>query len=188
MRALMILPFLALCFIPASTPAQTNDMWVAASAHVTGGFGSNWRTDVWVYNAGTAQADVSIYFLATGADKSVENLARPPATAAIPAGNQKAFGDILKETFNLDSASGSLYFSSSQPVKVVSRTYNKLETGEYGQFIGGQPGAAALTQARLVGATGNSTFRANMGFANPSRTATAEITLTFLTRTGVSAK
>jgi hypothetical protein len=184
----MIFSFLVMCLLPALSPAQSADVWVAASAHVAGGFNSNWRTDVWVYNGGTAQADISIYFLQTGADKSAENLARPPVAATIPAGNQKAFGDILKTTFSLDSASGSLYFSSSQPVKVVSRTYNKLEAGEYGQFIGGQPGTSALSQARLVGATGTSTFRTNMGFANPSRTATASVTLTFLSRSGSTVK
>jgi hypothetical protein len=184
MRKPSTLWVLLVFLLPAVGAAQSTDLWIAASAHVAGGFNSNWRTDVWVYNPGASQAAVSVYFLQTGLDKSEANLARPPAAVNVPAGNQVELGDILKTVFNLDSASGALYFSSPQLLKIVSRTYNKLDTGEYGQFIGSQAATAPLTQSRLVGATGNAAFRTNMGLLNPSRTSAASVTLNFLARAG----
>jgi hypothetical protein len=94
--------------------------------------------------------------------------------------------DILLTLFSLQSASGGLLFSSPQPIQVVSRTYNMAEGAEYGQFIGGV--SAAQTDARLVGATGTGGFRSNMGFLNPSRSASASITLGFLDGDGASIK
>ena len=184
MRKTPILGVLVLFLLPAFGSAQSTDVWIAASAHTAGSFNSNWRTDVWVYNTGTAQAGVSIYFLQSGLDQSAGNLARPAATVTVPVGNQVELGDILKTVFNLDAASGALYFSSDQPLKVVSRTYDKLDTGTFGQFIGSQAASASLTQSRLVGATGDAAFRTNMGFVNPSRTASSSITLSFLTGSG----
>ncbi len=175
-----------LCMLGLPLQAATHEIWVTASAHVAGGFDSNWRTDVHVFNGGSQTAAVSVFFLQSGPDNSAANLARPPAAVEVPAGGQIRVGDILSSLFGLTSASGSLLFSSEQPIQVVSRTYNKLEKGEYGQFIGGVPASQALAQARLVGAVGTGGFRTNLGFVNPSRTAAASVTLAFLDGKGTA--
>lgn len=181
---------LLLGFVVFALPlqAETHEVWVAASAHAIGGFNSTWRTDAFVRNTGTEAATVSVYFLQSGADAaaSAANLARPPATVPVPPGGQVRVPDILLALFSLQSASGGLLFSSPQPIQVVSRTYNLAEGAEYGQFIGGVSGAQA--EARLVGAAGTGGFRSNMGFLNPSRSASASITLGFLDGDGVSIK
>ena len=186
MRVVLLL----LGFIVFALPlqAETHEVWVAASAHALGGFNSTWRTDAFVRNTGTEAATGSVYFLQSGADAaaSAANLARTPATVPVPAGGQVKVPDILLPLFSLQSASGGLLFSSPQPIQVVSRTYNMAEGAEYGQFIGGVSGAQA--EARLVGATGTGGFRTNMGFLNPSRTASAAITLGFLEGSGASIK
>jgi hypothetical protein len=170
--------------------AEPYEVWVAATAHAQGGFNSTWRTDAFIRNSGTEAATVSVYYLQGGADAaaSTANLARPPATVPVPAGGQVKVADILLTLFGLQSASGGLLFSSPQPIQVVSRTYNMAETAEYGQFIGGVPLAGALSQARLVGASGSGGFRTNLGFLNPSRSATASVSLGFLDGGGASIK
>lgn len=182
---------MGMCLLVLPLQAATHEVWVTASAHVAGGYESNWRTDVHIYNEGGQTASVSVSFLAGGPDQSAANLARDPMAVEVGAGSQVKVPDILLSLFGLDSASGSLLFASEQPIRVVSRTYNKLAAGEYGQFIGGVPASNALAEARLVGAVGaagDEGFRTNLGFVNPSRTVTAAIALDFLNAKGAVLK
>lgn len=160
------------------------EIWITASAHATGALETNWRTDVSILNNSSEEANVQIYFIKNGIDKSSENLSRPPVNITIPSKNQVKIDDILKEKFSVEQGSGALMFSSEKEILIISRTYNLLPTKEYGQFIPGQASLGAKKEQKIIGAVSSASFRSNLGILNPSRTENAQITLKFYGKNG----
>lgn len=171
-----------LCFFSLSIFA--GEIWISASAHAAGALDTNWRTDVSILNNGLEEANVSVYFLKSGTDKSSENLSRDPINLKIAPKNQLKIDDILKEKFGIDQGSGALLFSSEKDISIVSRTYNLLPTEEYGQFIPGADISNAKSIQKLPGATSSSSFRSNLGILNPSKNQTIQANLKFLDKNG----
>lgn len=173
-------------FILTLFPLHTfsGEIWLSASAHSTGALDTNWRTDVSILNNNPETANVLVYFIKNGIDKSSENLSRQPVSISIPSKNQIKIDDILKEKFSVEQGSGALMFSSEKDIMIVSRTYNLLPDKEYGQFIPGQKSIEAKKEQKLIGAISSSSFRTNLGILNPSRTEVAKITLKFLGKNG----
>lgn len=160
------------------------DVWISASAHATGALDTNWRTDVSILNNSLEEANVSVYFLKSGTDKSAENLSRDPINITIAPKNQLKIDDILKEKFGIEQGSGALLFSSEKDISVVSRTYNLLPSEEYGQFIPGESISNAKSSQKLIGAISSTAFRANLGILYPSKNQPAQINLKFLNKNG----
>jgi len=178
------MPFLIILFLLFSFQMYAGEIWLSASAHATGAYETNWRTDVSVLNNGLEEANISIYFLQSGADKSEENLSRNPVSINLPPKNQVKIDDILKEKFGIEAGSGALMLSSDKEILVVSRTYNKLPDKEYGQFIPGISISKAKKEQKLIGAISSTSFRTNLGILNPSKTEKAQINLKFLNKNG----
>lgn len=171
-----------LCFFSLSIFA--GDIWISASAHAAGALETNWRTDLSILNNNSEEANVSVYFLKSGTDKSAENLSRNPINLAIPPKNQLKIDDILKEIFGIEQGSGALLFSSEKDISIVSRTYNLLPSEEYGQFIPGADISNAKISQKLIGATSSQSFRSNLGILNPSKSQVSQIDLKFINKNG----
>ncbi len=176
--------FFVLLFLFLSLDISAKEVWVFASAHATGAYETNWRTDLSILNNSNGNAEVKVYLLLSGVDKSSENLSRAPKILNINPKNQIRVDDILKEYFNVEQGSGALLFSSEGDIFVVSRTYNLLPDKEYGQFIPGVEGEKAKKEQRIIGAISSFLYRSNFGLLNPSKTDRAQINLKFLNQKG----
>ena len=105
--------------------------------------GANFFTDIRVYNAGSATATAQMKFIALpgqtggGTTRSV----------SIPAGEVRAFDNVLVSQFGLASTGGALVIDtpSDTSLVVTGRTYSRAATGSYGQFI------PAITSAQGTG-------------------------------------
>lgn len=105
--------------------------------------GANFFTDIRVYNAGSAPATAQMKFIALpgqtggGTTRSV----------SIPAGEVRAFDNVLVSQFGLASTGGALVIDtpSDTSLVVTGRTYSRAAAGSYGQFI------PAITSAQGTG-------------------------------------
>lgn len=180
--------FLILIFLIFSLNCLSYEYWLSASAHARGGYQTNWRTDVSILNSFNEEANVKVYFLESGMDKSAENISRQPKEIKISPGSQLKIDDILFSLFGIEQGSGALLFSSEKKLKIISRTYNQLPDKEYGQFIPGFSSEEAKEKQILTGAISSQYFRTNFGILNPSKEKSANINLKFLSKDGILIK
>ncbi len=148
---------------------QDNSMFVPAAAHVSGAAGTNWRTDVEIYNIGQQTAQYRIALLRKNQNNS------NPVTVGFNlfSGQSVRYDDILQSIFNFDGSASLWITVQSGEVIVSSRTYNETPDGTYGQYIGGALEAQAIQQGqdgRIIQLThnraSNQGFRTNVGFLN----------------------
>ncbi|MGC8917695.1 MAG: hypothetical protein ACP5NF_12040, partial [Thermoanaerobaculum sp.] len=136
------------------------------------GVGSYFYSDVSVLNVGTAPASVSFTYYPAGQSPVTGGSASP-----IPVGGQAIYRDVVGQ-LNKVGTKGVLKVESSQPLKVFSRTYNRVGAGNplgltagttFGQGIPaytlGETLSAGQT-AYLVGLTQNANYRTNIAVAN----------------------
>jgi len=143
--------------------------YVPAAAHTAGGYGSAWRTDVWIYRQGATL--VQLWFNPSGRDNSA--LEGVPVSLAEPV---TFLPDIVADTFHAEGF-GSLHYLADGPIEVVSRTWTGTSGGSsYGQMIRGIPlleaawnGTAGSAELRMVANQGASS-RGNLGIVNVSNT------------------
>ncbi len=154
-------------YIPAQRPG-TGAVLVPIAAKKSGSAGTNWVTDLRVFNGGSAAVDLTLEY------RPESGTGGSPATATrtVPAGHVLALDDVLSSTFGLSDASGSIRIvpgSGDAPLIVTSRTYNLVSGGTYGQFIGGvRTGIAKGGSAVVFHLDKNSQFRTNVGIAEVS--------------------
>ena len=149
----------------------------------SGASGSQWYTTVWVFNPGSAAADMEIAYL-------VRNQANPaPATynETIPAGSIRKYENALGVLFGVDGF-GALRVSSDQRLVVNSRIFSVPDAWEdesVGQFFSAVPAGFAISQGQstqLLGVaqttpTADSDYRYNYGFVETAgETATVRVT------------
>lgn len=177
----------------AVTPAV--DVYLPSVGHAQGacpgGICSQWRTDVWIYNPGTAAATVQVYFLR----RDTENTAPPSQSVTVAAGETKEYVDIVYSLFNLDGVYGALRFVSTVPVVVTGRIYDEnvqtnKGTGTAGQFFAGLSAQAAIgngESTELIGLAQDSAqlWRSNFGFVETAGAA-ATLEVKRLDATGTS--
>jgi hypothetical protein len=105
--------------------------------------GANFFTDIRIYNAGVAATTVQMKFVALpgqpggGTTRSV----------SIPAGEVRAFNNVLVSQFGLGATGGALVIDTPSETSLVitGRTYSRAAAGSYGQFI------PAITSAQGTG-------------------------------------
>ena len=138
-------------------------MTVPAAASIRGALGTDWRTDLSIFNPGSAAIDVTLdYYKADGALSSSFTL-QPLTFLSIP--------DVIGTTFSAPNTFGALTatcLNDDQPL-IFSRTYNQVEQGTYGQGIRASPYGATFYQgdnAFLTGLKNTTAFRSNVGFFN----------------------
>ena len=138
-------------------------MTVPAAASIRGALGTDWRTDLSIFNPGSAAIDVTLdYYKADGALSSTFTL-QPSAFLSLP--------DVIGTAFNAPNTFGALTatcLNDDQPL-IFSRTYNQTDQGTYGQGIRASPYGATFYQGDngfLTGLKNTTAFRSNVGFFN----------------------
>lgn len=155
--------------------------------------GSEFRTDLWIYNPGTVTTSVTVHFYPR--DLSFA----PPAPAVlteIGPGQVREVLDSVYTLFALTNAVGGFRFVSVQPVVITARIYDTTVQGSYGTGTAGQFDAATpLTQAiragqstdiigvRGVASGAQKIWRTNVAFMNASANPTV-VRLTMLDGNG----
>jgi len=138
---------------------------IPASAHAAGAEGTNWVTDVVLHDPGATTALGGMYFH----EKDRDNSSVAAEAVLVGRGYSLRLDDVVEDTFGEGSTSGAILVSSTEPLIVSSRTYNKASGGTYGQYVPGLPSTEAIEEGdevRLIQLTRNDDFRTNIGFAS----------------------
>jgi hypothetical protein len=152
--------------------ASVRVSWLEVAAHLAGGGGSQWRTDVVVLNEGSGPATVDFILHKTSGDKTLNASIEPSAMGV--------FEDIVDQMGT--TGKGSLEVRSNQSHRLAGRIYNQADSGTFGQFIPGFSEGEGLTVGQPVKFLGlrqfEGRFRTNIGFTNTGDvSATVDVTL-----------
>ena len=144
-------------------------VYIAATAHVAGAAGTNWRTDLELHNPGTSQGQYEIALLR----RDQNNASPPTAVFSVAAQSCLRLSDVLFNVFGFTGGAALRVTPLSGTVLVTSRTYNLTDQGTYGQFIGGAAESEAIDYGedaiviQLSHRQGTSSgYRANVGFVS----------------------
>lgn len=155
-------------------PPGGQSTWVEAVINLNTSGGDRWRSDVAVFNVGSAPATINFrVYLESGGTLEASS------QAPVPPGGQALFPDLVGQLQRTDK--GSLEVWASQPLVVTSRTYNDRGTaGTYGQFYDGYTSAQGLAAGQvgvILQLRQDATFRSNISATNTGPTP-ATVTLT----------
>jgi hypothetical protein len=97
-------------------------------ARLQGGFGSEWRTDVTMYNPLDTEQSVDIEYV-----PMYEAASSPrTVTLTLKAHEVRFVSDALQALFLLETGGGSLHFRPADGINVAGRTYSHSGNGTYG--------------------------------------------------------
>ncbi len=155
-------------------------VFVPAAAHLEGDGGSEWRTDVSIYNRTSQATSLSLWFFQRGGDSSSATCVDGGVLAA---GTAVRLEDVVLRTFGV-SAAGAVGVGAggvcAEYLVVSSRTYNQSSSGTFGQGIPGlsRDGAvAAGMRAVLTQLYENESYRTNIGLFSLGDVAVVEVEL-----------
>lgn len=136
-----------------------------------GAFGSNWTTDVVLYNPEPVPQKVELRFVQTGDAETRTSTADDSRTITLNAKEIRLLPDILGSLFaRVDS--GALFITPERTLNATGRTYARAGSGSFGfgmtaidvmaaasprfpmTFIGALPGPTFRTNVTLIDATG----------------------------------
>jgi len=144
-------------------------LYIPGSAHVNGACGTQWRTDVEMYNPGSTTTTYRLELLKRGQ----ANPAPRRKTFTIAPGHCVRYTDVLSSLFGFTGAAALRITPTTGTVIVTSRTYNQTSRGTYGQFILAVPVSRAIAKGESVplvqladSASTSSGYRTNIGFVN----------------------
>lgn len=178
----------------AATVRAATESFLASVAHAPGALpGSEFRTDLWIYNPGTVSTSVTVHFY----PRDLASATPPPAQVdAVGPGEVREVLDAVYTLFALSNAVGGVRFVSVQPVVVTARVYDvavqgTFGTGTAGQFDAATPLAEAIKAGQrtdIVGVRGvqsgsQKVWRTNLAFMNASANPTV-VRLTMLDGAG----
>lgn len=155
----------------ALAPAGTQVHIIPAAARAAGAAGSNWMTDVTVYNpSATESGTVTFLYTPSGADGTATPYSHE---VTLSAGAAAFETNVVERWFGLNGSAGALRMETKLASLVAtSRTYNDQGTaGTYGQFIPGFKLEEALTSSEkgyLLGLIQGEAARTNIGIADAS--------------------
>lgn len=137
--------------------------------------GSNWRTDLRIQNPAGMDLPVWAEFYPLSA--SGYPAAAQPVQVVVTASGAAVIDDAVATLFGADG-NGALRLLSSEPIVAAARIYNDQSGnpavgGTYGQFVPGlrpedSPRGGVLLLGSQVGSAGQSGFRTNLGYFNPT--------------------
>ncbi|MGH9443313.1 MAG: hypothetical protein ACRD16_13685 [Thermoanaerobaculia bacterium] len=175
---------------PCSAGFRSADQGVLPGVGRTAGsFGSNWVTDLTIWNSGPVAAIVDLVFLPTGGVDNRQALQRVVEVGPISAGGTLLLPDVLLQDFGQSAALGAmLYFGSRAdapalvaPLIVQARVHDSSAAG-FGTIEPGSPyydeagpGAATIGADILIlpGLEESNDFRTNVGVWNGSDISTS---------------
>lgn len=173
-----------LCLAATAAVAQVNDTYVIPVAGNTAGqFGTQWATELSIFNPQTYKITVSVTLLPTGGGKGQEVLITIPDNAVAHYYNllgtvfhYEGGGSLLVATFPEDNP-GVPDDVVSRSFLVTSQTYNNTANGTFGQTIPGTwvglqdynaEGVSAI--AHGISNSNKQSWRTNIGAVNLGRT------------------
>ncbi|HHQ49292.1 MAG TPA: hypothetical protein ENK19_10485 [Acidobacteria bacterium] len=167
--------------LPSAALNPSTEVYVPAAARVAGVAGSQWFTDLYVFNPGTSSVNVDIYFL----PRDTDNSSVSPQSFTLGANETLTLPDVILGTFGQSSAAGAFRIVATGQVIANCRVYNKSGSDTFGQGLEGVPASAAVTPTNptdIIGLTSNGTasgtFRSNIFAVNTSSSATTlDVTL-----------
>lgn len=167
------------------TPALA-EVYVATAAHAPGYNNTTWRTDIEVNNTSYETISYTLALLRSDSDNST------PLSFefSLLGGRSAHHADVLGAPFAYTGAAAVRLASASRDVLVVSRTYDQLAKGTFGQFVPGLSRDQAVhtgQQGRLIGLSHDPSLstgsRTNLGLLSLSP-APIIIEVTYMTRIG----
>ncbi|HVT45471.1 MAG TPA: hypothetical protein VMT00_13905 [Thermoanaerobaculia bacterium] len=154
-------PFL----VTATDPSQVlSDKYIISGAADIKGLGANWRTDMRVFNATASAVQASLIFYPDTSPGS-------PLTRQITLnpGEVRMMNNLLEATFGVTNTKGAVHVVTQEPTSLVTtaRTYDQLDSGTRGQFIGGVTPDAAIgvndRALQLLQLEQSARYRTNLG-------------------------
>jgi len=137
-----------------------------------GGSVGVFRTDMRIFNPSTTKdIQVQAYLLPVGGG---DNSGVQPKTITVPKRQQMIFDDVVTSLFQ-SSGLAAIRLSSTDDFVATQRIYAGTSTGTLGQYVGGVDSALAKKNGVLIQLKSSSSFRTNIGMANPNN-ATANTT------------
>ncbi len=177
----LVMGFVILLIGLFSLPAEAaeTELYFPAVAHVRGGYGELWKTDLWLFNpSNSITIEIVSGFLPAG--RTNPQIREAPVILSPRRG--VALMDVVANTFN-EEAGGGIRLRSSQFFLASSTTYVG-ESGYYSEgfsipAIGTDYALSEGALLQLANYPGQPGFRTNVGFLNPSN-AGVDITLTLI--------
>jgi len=162
--------------------------WIATAASISGAGGSQWATDVALFNPATQPATARLYLLPRDGD----NGDVVPLSRTVPAGQVLTLPDVVRVTFGQTGLAGAIQICADRPLVVTSRTYTREggKTYGFGALATRRESAIAPDQTRHIAdiresTTTTSGFRTNLGLTNVSK-ATVTVTVTLILADGTT--
>jgi hypothetical protein len=147
-------------YIPA-TPARLADNLVVPVVAKNRGVGdTDWRSELRIVNSGEHPAVVRLEFRPRESDGG----GLYSSIIEIPPGQSFAADDVVGSVLDMEDAAGSLRLATENEAAllVTSRTYNVIDRGTYGQFIGAVAEGTTGT-AHVIHVDGGPGRRTNLG-------------------------
>lgn len=129
-----------------------------------GAYGSNWASDVILYNPESTQQKVALQFVANGTPRSA-SAGTTNVTVTLEPREIRLVPDALRTLFGLDNGTGSLFLTPERGINATSRTYTRGEKGTYGfgmNAIDVYASASPRFPVSFAGAFPGSNFRTNL--------------------------
>jgi PKD repeat protein len=161
--------------ISISNQIATFRSLVSAVASTSGAGGTNWRTELSLFNAGSEGANLTLLFLPTSGGQAITR------TLFLSPKQSVTYANALVEVFGLTDRGGALTIeataaTSTPQIKVTSRTFTGGPAGTYGQGVPDVAPASLDGTLFLTGVQRNDDFRTNVGVVNRAD-AQAQVTL-----------
>lgn len=171
---------------PALPPVETYRSVIPVSSQSEGIGGSQWRTELTLFNAGSEGTNVTLVHV-PGAGGSVQSRAifvAPRQTVT--------YANALRDVFGMSTGAGAIAIEATGAtatplLKVTSRTFNDAPGGTYGLAVPDVDPSELKQTLYITGMTANAEYRTNIGFVNRSSSAVSAALTLFETDGGVVA-
>jgi len=122
--------------LTVAPPEYSHVYWLDVAANLAGSHGSQWATDLVLFNEVETAAEIS--FVLHGDD------GQHTASATVVSGAQGVFEDVVGSSMGLEGK-GLLEVRSSNPLRGAARIYNLTDEGTFGQGFGLHAAEEGLT-------------------------------------------
>jgi len=167
------------CAVAACTGPYT--YWTELAAHNPGQFGSQWRTDLFAKDVSGNGAAMELTLHTSRSDHTIN--------AVVPATGTAVLEDIVG-VMDLEGQ-GTLEICASNPLDVISRTYNQAEEGSFGQFLDSYVSADGLSEGQTASLLGlrqrEDLYRSHIFVTNTGSTV-ADVSINLFAATGALLK
>jgi PKD repeat protein len=153
--------------IPVKADDSISRALIAASAEAPGAGGSEWRTELALFNGGEGGLTVDFTYI-PGAGGTLLH-----RQTWLPAGTSVTWPSALRDLFGLVTATGAIAIDArssygAAALRISSRTFTTGQAGTYGQFVPGETREAGATTLYVTGLESSTAFRTNVGVVNTS--------------------